>query len=392
MASNGKILVGGDHDYQNAGKPVNIQQGSTSGDPIEYSQHQTDLATKQGNLTGGAGVKLDGDTVSVDLSTSDADFSNLTVSGATDSELNGVYTRASYEAYVQYKSGTDGDFDLRFGGDFAFFYKDNGNGTWSIVGANDTDGNANSNNQWYAVTTGINPATVTGDVNNYVVDSNPGVGGSQFQPTNSHDLDEDGKRVPTATDSNIAYGEGASDSFLAFESGKLKVQVVSDISSGSTTNIVSGGAVKTAIEEAEARSKLGTNTSFSNSVANIAGNPTNAQSMGEGLAAEIDNVENTVSGHTTQIGTINSRQSALADAVGVALGDSDMGTFGGTGAIFLSGATTAKAGIEGAAAGAATSLSVLGTVLGLSQGDTDFGGGFTILPNDADAKTIFQTV
>lgn len=504
MSSDGINKIYSDQDYQSQVKPKNVPASTGSGELVEHDQFNTALSNKQDNVIGGSGIKITGSTVSVDLSSSEVDNSVLTITGSNSATLDGNYTRANYEAYLVYKSGTDGDFDLKYGGDFAFFYKDNGNGTWSIVGANDSDGNANSNNQWYAVTTVNNPATVTGDVINYVVDSNTGVGGIQDQITNSHDLDENGKRVPTDTDSQVAYGAGASNSYLAFDGGKLKVEVVNNTNDAATTNLLDAQATVTAIDEAEARAKVASNTSFSNASANIAGNPTNVQAMGEALEEEIDTIDSTVQGLSTVQGVLSSRQSTLADVSGVALGqtsitqwasgpdydeltlsgmsdtdynglyesvgygyvsggtyqldtsdqaiykqavgngnfrviysndssgffvnefDSDPSTWTSGNAVtsvstsesvsgyatpingiylpdsadanvtfgtlttsaFLFGASTLVEGVQAASEGAVTSLTVLGTVLGLNQGETDFGAGFTILPNNADQKTL----
>lgn len=326
--------INGNLDLQSIGKVIGLIAGASAGDAVEYNQLISLLNNKQDNLTGGAGIKFDGNTVLIDLSTSAVDNSILTISGANNVVLNGNYTRASYEAYLEYLPSTDGDFNLRYGGDFAFFYKDNGNGTWSVVGAGDTDGTANSNNQWYGVVTSINPTTVTGDVLNYIVDSEGG-GGIQDQFTNSHDLDENGQRVPTASDSNITYGAGSSDSYLAFDNGKLKVEVVTDTNNASTTNLLAASTIVTAISEAEARAKVAANTSFSNSVANIDGNPTNVQAMGEALEAEIDSVESDVQGLATTQSTLTSRQSALAEVIGVTLGTTELPAFSSPTNVFL---------------------------------------------------------
>mgnify|MGYP003646418027 FL=1 len=392
MSTNGNIPIGGNHDYQDNGGPINIQAGSQSGDAVEIDQLNTALAGKQGNLSGGSGIDVDGDTVNIELSSSAVDNSVLTISGASNAVLDGNYTRASYEAHLEYLSGTDGCFNLRYGGDFAFFYKDNGNSTWSVVGANDIDGNANHHNQWYGAVSSINPATVSADVLNYIVNSNVGVGGIQDQYTNSHDLDENSKRVPTAADSQIAYGAGASDSFLSFDAGKLKVEVANSMSNASSTNLVNGAVTKTYIDEAEYRAEIAANNSFSNTTAQLDGNPSNVQAMGEALAAKDETLESDIQGLQTTQSTINSRQTSLLGVVGVAASAADMGTWSGTGAAFLTDNSTAKEGIEGAATGAVTALNVLGTVLGLGQGESDFGDGFTILPNDEDAKALFQAV
>lgn len=388
------IQVNSNHDYK-GNKPTNAGQASQSGELMEFAQTNVLLDNKQDNITGGNGIAVNGNEVSVDLSSSAADYSLLTLSNAStpNGDLSGSFNKLSYPAYVLYKSGTDGSYDLKYDtGGFSAFARDNGNGTFDVVFAQDTDGTPNSNNQWAAFRTVTNPFTATGDITDFILNSNSGVGGLRYDVTSSHDTDEFSRKIPVESDDDVSYGAGSSDSFLEYENGKLKVSVVQSKDNGSTTNILSGHASATAIDEAEARASVAGNNSFSNATTSFIGTVTNVQSAIEAGKVILDTNTSAISGIQSINDSQNNKISAHSTVIGVGDSDTNMGNWAGSGAIFLASATTAKEGIEAAAAGVTISLSTLGTVLGLSQGDTDFGDGFTILPNDEDAKALFQAI
>lgn len=365
----------------------NSMPATAAGDLVEYQQLVDFLNGKQGNVTADAGLNLDGDTLTVALSSSASDYSSVTLTGASTGSLDGVYTRLPYAAYLFYKSGTDGDYDLRHDtGSFSCFYKDNGNGTWDFIGAEDTDGVPNGGNQWSAFTVAINPLSVSGNVTDFVLNSNSGV---KFDITSGHDQDDLLRKVPTESSNEIDYGAGASDSFLGFEGGKLKAIVSQDPSQWNSTNLPSGGAVKTYIDEQDVISRAASTNSFSNSVAGLAGSPNNVQTAIEKTVELAEAAQGTANAAVAVNNTQGTHIAAHSAAMGIPSGQADMGEFTTP---FITDNQTQTAINEQIGAAFQTVYQSLGTINGLAAFETDFGAGFTNLPNSADAKTIFLDI
>lgn len=379
-----------DIDLQHLSKVVNSTQATSSGDLMEYDQTNALLAAKQDLVSGGSGVAVTGSSLAVDLSSSANDYSSLILSGASNATLDGNYTRLPYPAYLFYKSGTDGDYDLIYNtGLFSMFYRDNGNGTWDVIGAEDTDGSPNGGNQWSAFRVAINPLTLTSDEINFVLDSNSGV---KYDITSGHDQDELGRKVPTQSDGDIDYGAGASDSFLGFENGKLKVITTQDPAQATSTNIFSAGAIKTYVDEQDVISRSASSNSFSNAVAGLAGNPNNVQTAIEATVTLTNSAQNTADAAVTVNNTQGSHIASHSSVIGVSSGDNTIASWDASATPWLDSATTIKSGIEAAAAGVTTSMTTLGIVTGLAQGEADFGDLGPNLPADSNAKDIFLAI
>lgn len=93
MASSGTKKVATNLDFSTGAKLKNLPAAAATGEAVEYSQLNTNLATKQDTVSGGAGIAMDGATINIDLTESGTDYSTMTVSGLAYASLNGVYTR-----------------------------------------------------------------------------------------------------------------------------------------------------------------------------------------------------------------------------------------------------------------------------------------------------------
>lgn len=281
---------------------------------VPLSQLNSSAATKQDSLTAGSGIDLTGTTLKVDLATAGVDYNTLTLSGATYSSLNGAYTLASYKGSLSY---TGVQLNLDVGGSFNFYYKDNGSGVWAIIGKRDTDniynnGSVGEGGEWIAVLTTVDPTSITDDytafIPNYVaVDS--------FFITFSSEQDSNGNGTPSSADSNVDYATGTSPAGLIFDNNKLALDFAQATGDAVSTKVFPSSVIKTYTDEQVTSAKQASNNVFSNTVAQLAGNPANVQSAIEAAKSLIDGVNSTVSSNQTtaasEYSNIDNLQAAL---------------------------------------------------------------------------------
>lgn len=377
-------------DFGGSNKIEGLQQASSAGDAVEYSQNVADLATKQDNISGGPGISKDGTSISVDLQTAGTDYDVLSLSGTFYSSLDGDYVRANYRADLDYV-GTD--LDLNFGGDWNVYYKDNGSGVWAVVMKRDTDQTQSTTPEsgtWLAVLTTIDPTTITASVDSFIPNY-------QAVPhdfvTYASEQDETGLGYsPSSSDSQVSYAAGADPAGLKFTNSKLGLDFAGNVSSAASTKVFPSSVVKTYIDEQITEAKDLSNHPFNNAIANISGNPSNAQSMGEKLAAEIDTLDGQVSALQTKDSVHDSFIADNTSALGISQGDDAFPPATGAALPFVGNTLDASSRFQKIGESIGDVYSNIGGLLGLGQFDSDFGGGFVILPNGGNAKSLFQSV
>ncbi|CAM0046712.1 hypothetical protein VPHD485_0013 [Vibrio phage D485] len=373
-------------DFSGASKIFNLPNADTAGAPLPKSQIEALLAEKQDNTSAGSGISFDGTEINVDLATAGSDFSGFSLTETDHTSLNGTYTRLNYRAYLDY-SGTN--LDLTYGGDFNVYYKDNGAGVWAIVARREIDGSAGTSDSgtWMAALTTIDPTSITTDVTSFIPD---------YQAVDSDTCanadvqDEAGFRSPAEgyVLVTLSYGTGSTPAGLKFDNNKLALDFANAIADAASTKVFPSSIIKTYIDEQISDAKDLANHPFSNAIAQIAGNPLNAQSAFEKLAAENDAQDTLISGIQTVNTTQTSHISATAQAVGVALGQTTMGTFTND---ILTDNSDLKTVLEAAAGEIDEVHSQLNGHLGITDIDTGMGTMVsTIYTDDGDAKTLFE--
>lgn len=319
MSTNRSQPVVTNQDFGNAQRIENLPNAVDPQHPLTLAQALELLGLKQDNLTGGSGVSLDGTTVNVDLAVSGTDYGTLVLSGTNYASLNGTYTLAPFKGSLSY-SGTSLDLDV--GGNYNVYYKDNGGGVWAVVAKRDTDNIHNnqsvgeSNGSWIAVLTSVDPTSIDADYNNFI----PNYQAVDFSfITYSSEQDDLGNGTVSSAASEVTYASGNTPAGLIFENDKLAIDFAENIGDAESTNVLPASVAVTAINEAEARASQAQNTTFSNAIAQLAGNPGKVQSALEAVKALIDSVSNTVSNNqstaATEYGHIDALQQALGSAV-----------------------------------------------------------------------------
>jgi len=390
MAVNGTKKVGVNLDLSSGAKLKNLPQASASGEAVEFAQLNAELTTKQDNMSGGNGVEIDGNAINIDLSESGTAFGTMTLSGTGIATLDGVYTRAPHRGHWS-NSGLSLDWSHNTG-DYAMYYKDNGGGVYAMLAARDTDGDNDTYGGiqgWMALLTSVNPATLSGNVFNQVpnyamVD--------HFTATYSNETDENGALVPDGNSSFIGYVTGSGSSYLKFNGGELLADVVTNMNSVGTGKLVDSSTVKTYIDEQSVVSRTASSNTFINATASLTGSPSNVQSAIEAAASEIDSIDSTIILLNAKDAMHDNRLDAHDGVLGVTQLASNLGSWSGAAASLFSTNSNVKAVLVEIADIFAVNRAELAGVLGLLEGDTDFGDGFTVLSNDSDAKNLFQEI
>tara|TARA_R110002020_G_scaffold176317_4_gene368526 strand:- start:1642 stop:2967 length:1326 start_codon:yes stop_codon:yes gene_type:complete len=188
---------------------------------------------------------------------------------------------------------------------------------------------------------------------------------------------------------NLVYSAGSTPAGLKFDNSKLAIDFAQTTGDAASTKVFPSSVIKNYVDEQVNDAKDLANHPFSNTLAGIVGNPSNAQSAFEALAAENNTQDSLISALQTVDVTHTSNISAQSAALGVAVGVSELPVVTGAGTAFVAG-TTASARFQAAANSFAQVYTDFGTLTGLVPGSLHFGSGFTILPDDADAKSLFQ--
>ena len=378
-------------------KLKNLPSATVPGEAVELSQLNTELAQKQNNMVGAAGITVDGTSIAVDLATAGDDHSAFNVTEAAYPSIEGQYTRLPYQAYLDY-AGTD--LDLNFGGDFNCYYKDNGGGVWSFIARREIDGNAGTydGEGWMAVLVSVDPTTVVATVNsmvpNYQAVDYDMVAYASVVADNSY-------RSPAAggygLNSETHYSSGSTPAGLIFDNSKLAVDFAETVGAAASTKLFPSSVIKAYVDERNTDAKVLANHPFSNNIAGITGNPANAQSAFEGLAAENDVHDGQISSLQVTDAVHDARIASNAAAVGISVGDSTMGAFTAPYNVHLHGTgsidpATAKDALNNLAYAIQQAYVTVGQISGVPAGDTNYGTGFTLLPNNASTLTHLQTI
>ena len=299
MAINNQIGRATDILFQGDAKPKGVTAASAPGELIEYVQHNDALALKQDNISGGAGVSVDGSVVSVDLATSGTDYNSLTLSGTSHGSLDGVYTLAAVKGSLSFGSA---ELDFDEGGNYNVYYKDNGSGVWAILAKRDDDnlhnnGSAYDNiGPWIAVLTTVDVSSLSADYPD-LVPNHLAVDWDHI--TTSSEQDDNGNGTPASSASEVTYATGSTPAGLKFDNNKLAVDLSSTVGEAASTNIFPASVIKTYVDEQREVAKTSANNTFSNTIANLTGNPSNVQSAIEAAAAEIDAADTAISSAAT---------------------------------------------------------------------------------------------
>ncbi len=397
MANTGLKKVVVNQDLQSKYKFINSMPGTSSGELVEYAQFITSVGTKQNILTDGNGINITGDVVSVDLATTGSDYDILSVSNATFASLNGDYTKLNYSAYLQEASGNTldlivGDDDIDWNG----YYKYNGSSTWAVCFKKDTDGSETTTpnaDTWLSVLTTTDPTSImyNGSGSMPISSFIPDYTAVDFFPVSSaNESSGDGNFSPSATSPNVSYATGSTPAGLLFDNSKLAIDFAQTISAGSSTKVYPSSIIKTYVDEQIVTAKDLSNQPFNNAIAQITGNPTNAQSALEGLAAEIDTADSAISAANT----VNADQTvdiaAHSSVLGVSDGDTNLGDF--TDADLTDNADL-KTVLNNLAATSRASDESLADAIGITLGDTDLGTMTnSIVPDNSDVKAAVEAL
>jgi len=390
MSVSGSKKVGVNLDMSTGAKLKNLPQADTAGEAVEYAQLNSALSLKQNSMAGGSGIELDGVSIKVNLSENGTDYSQLTVSGSPVSQLNGVYTRAPFRGHAS-NVGLALDWTHN-AGDYAMYHKDNGGGVYAVIVSRDQDGDSStwsSIQQWMAVLTSVNPATLSDNLDNFV----PNYSAAGYHVLGyGDDMDEAGALVPSDSSPFVDYSTGSGSSYLKFNSDELQADVVTSMASAATGKLVDSNTIKTYVIEQAAISRTAANNTFSNATAALDNNPSNVQSAIEEAAAAIQANDSDIADLEAADITHVNRISASESVLGVTPLDAHLGSWAGDSATVFANDITVKAALNTVAATFVANTANVGQVLGLTAGDTDFGTGFIILSNDAPAKTLFQEI
>ncbi len=366
-------------DFAGQNKIKGLQPGTQNGEGVEYGQLNAGLDLKQDILQGGSGIDVDGIVVKVDLATAGSDYSSLTLSSTGYASLDGEYQMLDYRAYLSYVGF---ELDLTFGGDYNVYYKDNGSGVWSVLMKREVDGDADTNEGglWIAVLVTVDPTTITSDYNSFVPNHAAVdfifVSNSNVQATN-------GFKSPFGP----TYGVGSTPAGLKFDNDKLALDFAQTIGDAVSTKVFPSSVIKTYVDEKDTESKQSSNNVFSNTIAQLSNDPSNVQSALESVASEIDSNDSAISALQTQDIQHTEFISDNRLALGISIGDDDMGEYTTQ---FVDDDKSVKENIEQLGGSIHTVYQNLGAINGLNAFETDFGGGFIILPNNSDVKSLFQ--
>ena len=393
MASTGNKPVNVNLDFSTGAKLKNLSSASTSGEAVEYGQFTSSLFFKQDLMSGGAGVDVTSNNISVDLATAGSGYDTLTVSGAAFASLDGTYTKLGIKGRV---NSTGDQLDLTYGDldhDWNMYEKNNGSGVYALIVARVDQNDYTVAHSWIAVLSNQSlsgyfySGNGSGTIIPYVA-SYAAVDGETV--ATAADSDGNGNFSPDADDANIAYGAAGAAAGLKFSNSKLTVDWAENTGQAAVTKVFPSSVIKTYVDEQVIEAKDLSNHPFTNSTANLTGSPNNAQSAIEAAAAEID----TLDGQVSAIATVNATQDAyLADhnaVLGVASGADSLSAFTGAAAAFVGSSGTVQGSLQTVGDSISAVYQNLGTINGLAAFETDFGTGFTILPNNSDAKSLFQ--
>lgn len=393
MASTGNKPINVNHDFASGAKIKNLPAATTSGEAVEYSQFNSALFFKQGLISGGDGVDVTNSTVSVDLASAGSGYDSLNLTGMSFASLDGTYTKLGIKGRVN----LIGDqLDLTYGdldSDWIMYEKDNGSGVYALVVVRAAQNDYTTSSSWIAVLTtfslagysysGSGTATLAPLVASLSAVDNEVI-------TSVSDANGSGDYVPDEADSNVAYGAAAAAAGLKFSNAKLSVDWANTVGDATTTRVFPSSVVKSYIDQEIVGAKDLSDHPFTNTTAQLTGSPNNAQSAIEACAAEIDTLDSQVSA----IQTVNATQDAyLADheaVLGVATGADSLSAFTGSAATFVGSSGTVQGSFQTVGDSIGAVYTNIGTINGLAAFETDFGTGFVILPNNSDAKSLFQ--
>jgi len=287
--------------------------------------------------------------------------------------------------------------DLKYGGDFYLYYKDNGGGVWAVLAMLSPDGVESTSDEvwWYSYLATTDPTSVVADVTSYIPDTtavdNDSVATEYVQvAANEFAPDED------AGINDISYTtQGAP--YLKNDNGYIVADVVTSMGNVATGKLVDSQVAKTYYDSEIADAKVAANNSFNDGV--VAVGSSDVQGAIEALASENDTQNTNISNLQTQDTTHSAYIADNTAVCGVSQGEDNLGVFSESYHVFLRAVatpTTDPVSLREAVGNLSERISEvyqnMGTTLGLASQETDFGTGFTILSNNADAKTLYQEI
>ena len=342
-----------------SGLPI-IGAGDDPTSAISYQQLQDTAATKQGNLSDGAGTEVSANKVNINLESSGS--SALVIGGSAKVSIQGSY---GLKAVVGYVSGSGFSRTFNTGalaGVEYYMYWDAINtrlvayhdSTSQFYGF-DLNGHADS----AAFATAINAGTLAGgevirfdssDDAGGITGSTMGYSGTSFQ-------------IPNSSNANVSYTTG-NGPYIEIVAGLLRAIVAESVAGGQTGQLIDVVKIRQYAEDIKAFCLIAANNSFDNSSAAFAGGPDKVQAAIEAAKTLIDSVASTVNTNqntaSTEYGNIDNLQ-ALAGTNGANHGDL-------THALLPDNATT-PAVFEALAAAVALVRSDANTTAGVDMGD-----------------------
>ena len=297
------------HVFAGGATVKGIPQSQNPGEAVEHDQLIAAQATKQNNLTGGDGIKIENDVVSFEIGSTGTDHSSAIISGIGIGQLDGTYAIAPFKGVIT-QSGNH--FDLTVGGSRNVYYKEVTASTWAVLVALD---GGSGNYYWYAAMTTFDPASITQNVAQFLA---PLASIDSDLITTASEQDSNGDFSPASSSEHVEYAVGGNPGGLAIQNGKTVVDFAKTIAEAASNKPFVSSVIKQYVDEQDNHFADSSNIIFSNAVAQLAGDPTKVQAAIEALKALADSISTVVSGNQTtaasEYGNIDNLQAALGSA------------------------------------------------------------------------------
>ena len=367
-----KVVV--NHNLQSKFKFINAKQAEAAGELVEFEQLNNALALKQNNLTGGNGIKIESDVISLDIGSTGTDHNSVTISGIGAASLNGEYTLAPFKGHLDQIGSY---FDLVYGGNHNVYVKEVTPSSWALLIALESGGNY----YWHAAVTTQDPSNITQNISQLfppfnTIDASP--------VTTVSEQDENNNFSPSSDSSSVTYSVGTNPGGLIIQNGKAVVDFANAISEVASNKVFASSVIKQYVDAQDTHFKDSSNQVFSNAVAQLTGNPSNPQTAIEAIKTLIDALSATVTSNQSTAAIEYVNIDSLRSALGSNL--QHMGITHDS----LSNNTSAKGLINELAALIATLRADANTTLGIADvGGTLSGVGGSV-PDGLDVKDVIS--
>ena len=276
-------------DFQAVVHQYNLPDATLPQSPVTLAQLTTSANTKQDNLTAGDCIKIENNIVSLDIGSTGTDHSVVTISNLAAATLLGEYALAPFKGHIDQVGSF---FDLIVGGNHNVYYKEVTPSSWAVLVALESGGNY----YWHTAVTTYDPSSITQDISQFfppfsTIDASP--------VTNASEQDVNGDFSPSSASDVVTYSAGGNAGGIIVQNAKAVLDWANTISQAASTKVFPSSVIKQYVDEENAHFADSSNVDFSNSVANLTGNPSKVQAAIEALKVLADNISTTVSQNQT---------------------------------------------------------------------------------------------